>query len=108
MLKTINTQTTDDPNEFGEILREYCFNERYGCYSCFDLIEGFKEFDGIYLKELLDVYEDESITVYCYKYGELEIAWYWDGDGTLLIKEGNRIAINSDCKKNYTWEWVIK
>lgn len=112
MKKIIDTQTTDDPNIFGEALREYCFKEEYGCYSCFDLIDGFKKVKSItkyqYIFDLLlSEYSDIfNYTPLIYKYKNIIIAWYWDGDGTLFIQEGERKAINTDCKKSYTWEWI--
>ncbi len=35
------------------------------------------------------------------------IAWHWDGgDGTLVVFDGKRIAINNDCKKDSGWKWI--
>ena len=115
-----NPLFTEDPNHFGEQLRSYCFLEEVGCYHCFDLQ---KEFSHVspsdwVLKEVFTAYdpeewarkawEQEKERVACYVWLEKDIlvAWYWDGDGRLLIRAGNKAALNTDCKKNNTWEWV--
>jgi hypothetical protein len=41
-----------------------------------------------------------------YSDGELHVAWFWDGDGTLVVGYNGRFAINDDCKKAANWEWV--
>lgn len=105
-----------------------------GCYETFEVHKSFrqiksgKEFKRI--KELIlgkdnEYYENEKPTVYireitqedCEKLKEdfgfsltdpykLTVAWFWDGDGTLLVGYNNKLAINTDCKKSYGWEWV--
>jgi hypothetical protein len=127
--KTVDLLETEDPNEFGEALRNYCFVgncEQTGCYSTFDLIPQLKEvkFGKIYeeaRKMLLSEDDDEEIRVFywevkgkdCYieKYKicepfELVCAWFWDGDGFLYFRYKNRAVINTDCKKDYYWEWL--
>jgi hypothetical protein len=119
----IDTQKLTNPNDFGELLRNYCFSDKpcmtmtgfhkpYGCYSTFDLKEGFKklnEQDEIYKK--LWVYSgiwdtDEKSRFFAYTNGQVNIGWYWDGDGTLVIQCGNKVARNDDCKCDYNWEWI--
>jgi hypothetical protein len=35
---------------------------------------------------------------------DLSMAYYWDGDGTLVfIDKKGRVFINPDCKKDYNW-----
>ena len=131
MIITIDTNTLDSADAFGELLREYCFVEPYGCYSCFDLIEEFEEvsFGEREFTLLLgrlptyeshekedskfwgwDVREDEYIISKAQWYysskNDIEIGWYWDGDGTLFIRCGNKAVENGDCKKDHYWEWV--
>ena len=103
MIIEVDTQKMVNANEFGEILRRFCFKEEYGCYSCFDLIDGFLQ---IPVPEELKKYLWEDCKNVCYVRGEIFVAWGWEGDGCLVIKEGNKIARNSDCKKDYLWEWA--
>ena len=117
MQKIFDSQTTDDPNIFGEILRSYCFVENVngehfvGCYSTFDLKPSFKPVDkkDVLWEEFFDYIgrDSDPKTVQVYTDGkEITLGWYWEGDGTLVIKEKDRVAINTDCKCDYTWAWV--
>ena len=121
MLKKIDTQKTDDPNVFGEILREFIFVEPVGCYSCFELTKTFKPIPEGYdlrsqLEQVLGIhvlqevedgeYQEYRDAAHFYTNGWISVGWYWDGDGCLAIIEGKRAAVNNDCKKNYTWEFV--
>ena len=118
MILNIDTTKINDANVLGEFLREYCFKEEYGCYSCFDLIDGFKKVDKEsslgqeLLKHLghvpvcsdaysLDIYKNS----YLYSNGEIDVGWHWDGDGFLVIKIGDQVILNNDCKKATYWEW---
>ena len=130
---TIDTQLLCNANEFGEILRQYCFipSDKYGCYQTFDLKKEFyrpetKEAtkfideilssttwwgkyyqntkyqrDAIMQKSIRDAWLENV-----YTNGNIWIAWYWDGDGCLAIKEEDKLAINNDCKCDDYWEWV--
>ena len=135
MKKTIDTQLTQDPNVFGEIIREFAFKDSYGCYSCFELLEEFNPVTGgidaegrllmalglhpLQEKEVANretnrkykncVHHDFSSArerTCLYSNGDIHIGWYWDGDGTLAIIEGKKAAVNNDCKKSDRWEWV--
>lgn len=112
----VNTQLLEDANDFGEALRKYCFvGPGYGCYSSFDLRPEFQKkepTEKVYLALFgrLDSdewwnFEEEKKRVNYYSNGTVEVAWYWDGDGSLWFKEGNREAINHDCKHDYEWKW---
>ena len=122
MKKIINTQTTDDPNVFGEIIREFAFKKEYGCYSCFDLLDEFKPIPEGYdiqgrLQMAMGIHQTQDEKDLCYSAdelrqrasyfsnGKIHIGWYWDGDGTLAIIEGIRCAVNTDCKKAHDWHW---
>ena len=124
MIITVDTQKLDDPNIFGETLREYCFvGDGFGCYSTFELLpEFYKINDAKQKKDFIDRlckewygtsynYEPEneekdSLSKNLYTNGNIIITWYWDGDGTLIIAEKNKIAVNGDCKKDYGWYWL--
>lgn len=124
-----------DPNKFGEALRDYCFKGNCmntGCYDTFEMMEFFKKVEErhpIYEKAKKYLYEDIKPTVYYYKLeekdcymkyefdgkihndkiyepSEIVIGWTWDGDGCLYIRWNNKAVRNSDCKKDYTWEWI--
>ncbi len=120
-----DTQKMEDANEFGEALRKYCFisdkyGGTYGCYSTFELRPEFKKIEmnsniGKDLLLYLGLNEDGSCGEGDWKQtfhpslfsnGEIHLGWYWDGDGTLVIHEGNKIVYNSDCKKDYVWKWI--
>jgi hypothetical protein len=134
MQKIIDTQQTDDPNTFGEVLRELCFAKEYGCYSCFDLVEGFRKVeDGSNIQSKLwmalechplqqqdaedredeqsykdwvtYLFEDTRDRAKLFTNGSVHIGWHWDGDGTLVFIEGDKCAVNTDCKKSNRWEW---
>jgi len=105
-----DTQKTEDASLFGEALRDYAFikENKYdlGCYSTFKLKDEFLKVgkESALGKELLK-YLDDDQDIEVYSNTEIHLAWYWDGDGTLLIKEGNRVAINNDCKRD-GWKWI--
>ena len=115
-----DTQEMTDPNEFGETLRNYCFipdeyvykfgGEQYGCYSTFKLRPEFESVTSTYIYKQLRKLSGIDETDYCndfncYSNGIIYLGWHWDGDGTLIIQEGNKIAINYDCKHDDSWEW---
>ena len=119
-----------DPNFLGEALRAAAFlpdgNGDYGCYSTFKVSEDFKPVDknselGAKLIKLLGVSDfddpDDPDNEYdefileassLYSAGDIHMAWYWDGDGTLLfVIDSEKLAIiNTDCKKDYEWRWI--
>ena len=120
MKLTIETDTAS-PDTVGEYLRDWAFTEEVGCYSCFDLIDGFKEvhygaLDSKMLDYFLDCCEEcqEEVKAYASFYiyegsdpmlWGTQVGWFWDGDGDLafLLPDGS-LFTNSDCKKDYTWE----
>lgn len=116
----------EDPNDFGEALREYCFipdsinGGNYGCYSTFELRPEFRRVKkdcklGKLLLKHLGLNEDgsigegewqENMRSHLFSNGKIHLGWYWDGDGCLLIWEGNKIAYNGDCKCSSYWKWI--
>ena len=127
MKSNILDRMMNNPNLFGETVRDYAFVKHkdydYGCYSTFELLPEFKEVkEGELLDKLIDELNegndwDEGYTrqmfiqesrPQCFSNGEIHVAWYWDGDGTLLVvsEPDGRAAINTDCKKDYGWKKV--
>ncbi len=133
----IDLLTEDDPNLFGEALRNLCFvgnGQQKGCYETFDVNKTFYQVTkGEILEEAKKyLFEDAQPYIYhckveekdCYlnyeSYGEIEnkgkmkicdpyeivVGWSWDGDGCLYFRFNDRKVLNTDCKKDYTWEWV--
>lgn len=134
----IDTHSISNANVFGELLRQFAFKEETGCYSCFDLEDGFVKVSpdsesGVAILTALELtsddltenltyattpreqaeisarfYEDlDKAVANLWSNGTVHLGWVWDGDGTLVVIEGGRAAINTDCKKDYTWEWVV-
>ena len=133
--KTVDLMFTEDANDFGEALRNYCFVgncEQTGCYSTFNLIPQLKEIKSgkIYEEVKKIVHSDNTLHVYRWKLDEKDCwmayddsedkpqrmkfcepheiicAWEWDGDGCLYFRFNDRKVINTDCKKDYEWEWI--
>jgi hypothetical protein len=106
----------------GEMLRSWAFTEACGCYSCFDLIEGFDQrpmtpaiaerLMGRPVNPQSADDDDQDILkrgFYAVHDNGIEVAWYWDGDGTLWFRVPGEIeVVNSDCKKDYEWKLVPK
>ena len=112
-----------DPCVFGEELRAQVFSgPGLGCYSNFSVSSGFVPvptestlgrqalgclFDGVdplYVRSVMG-------SVHIYASPVSVAAWYWDGDGTLLVgrlRDGviTCAVVNDDCKKDYVWKWV--
>lgn len=107
---SFDTTQIKDPNRFGELLREYFFtkDKGYGCYQNFEL-EPFMVKGAVtpYIASFFEGY-DGTIHFYAAKNNlNLWLAWQWDGDGTLIVCDGERIAVNDDCKKNYNWRFYL-
>jgi hypothetical protein len=117
-----NIENTDNPNVFGEFIRNAVFVKNrgtdFGCYSTFELTSDFKPISpesspGKRLVQMLlsdddffDCIDQEELAL-CrlFSNGIFTVAWYWEGDGTLLVGSGSKFAINFDCKKEYGWVW---
>ena len=137
MKEIIFNRSKKDPNILGETLREACFvPDKYGndCggYSTFDLTPDFLrvepmsdrgraildvmmaadlflEMDGsLSPKEQYEEYLQDSPGLQIFSNGDIDVAWYWDGDGTLLFisHELGMAVISNDCKKDYVWKFV--
>ena len=102
-----------------------------GCYSAFDLRDGWDKvpkddsrhlamttmivfedwFSNRNIQDLDDADIEEEIEylnevvshVTTVTNGNLMAAWYWDGDGVLVVSNGNLYALNDDCKKDHVW-----
>lgn len=120
-----------DPNLLGEALRKTFIDDDGGrgpSAGPYKLAPEFKavELASVLGDRIVDVLVENS---YCDEYdlsdakeefltdypntqvftnGDVHIAWYWDGDGTLLfVVPGDKIAVmNEDCKKDYGWQFV--
>jgi len=105
---TIDTENINAANEFGETLRKYFFtkNKGYGCYENFE-VEPFLRADYLTESQIEAYFGD--IESKCYYFRGMNHEWMaynWDGDGTLVVSDGKRIAINHDCKKSYNWNFI--
>ena len=124
---TLSLDEIKDPNTVGEVLRDWSFKEMYGCYSCFDLIFGFKDvkINEMYISKPLSIFApvfyqqtdpEEAVeyrrevkskmSLYYNEERDILVAWYWEGDGELYFNAGGIEVYNKDCKKDYTWEFV--
>lgn len=80
-----------------------------GCYSSFEVNDGFDEIDPHKYSALFKPFrydEDQGIAVKAYESKDIVALWSWDGDGTLLIwVKGEPFACeNTDCKDPYYWK----
>lgn len=115
---TLSLDEIKDSNTVGEVLRGWSFRESLGCYSCFDLIPGFKDvkINEYYIATPLKLFAPhnndyrkevkEKMSLYYHKERDVLVSWYWEGDGELYFNAGGIEVFNSDCKKDYTWEFV--
>lgn len=133
--EAIYLATEQNPNKFGEALRNFCFRgncESTGCYSTFDMMDFLtKVTEGKIFEEAKKYLYDVPPTIYHHKLEEKDcyieyvemgsgeitkwkicnpceivVGWTWDGDGCLYIRWNDRKVVNTDCKKDYEWEWV--
>lgn len=103
-LVEIDTETSP-ANAVGEFLRSKFWDQsgdKYGCYSTFTYQVGVetlppqKDFDG-----------PEEPEWKCARWKDVKCRWYWDGDGVLqFVFPDGSVLENTDCKKDYTWEWA--
>lgn len=123
-----------DPDMEGEILRSSFFvGEGLGAYSNFDLHQGFcalEAGDELHSRlvgflfadfwfmnddspEALHEKNDETSRAALFSDGKNVVAWWWDGDGTLLVGtlgksgEPDKLLLNDDCKKTYGWRRLL-
>lgn len=121
MLGTAFQDKELDVNELGEIIRSCVFEKNgYGCYSTFDTVEGFEDQDPsnipLEIRTLLagcfamNTNEIKRMTWRRSEKLNLDVFWFWDGDGTLVFRlpPYGYIIYNNDCKKDYTWSDDIK
>jgi hypothetical protein len=99
----------------GEALRSLVFNQHYegqdyfGCYSTFEVNEGFIKIDPQKYPSIYDqirpIEDGYPINVSAYESNDIVAMWWWDGDGDLTIWiKGEKYAYqNTDCKCDYDW-----
>ena len=128
------TVAFDHPDALGEILRAWAFpGKKYGCYSTFEVrpdvirVEPtIREFEFLWGRSFdannddasgwCSIDSEEILRIQWFKHPSgIEFGWHWDGDGCLaffvpeLIDEyHNGCVVNSDCKKDYGWEFGEK
>lgn len=131
----VDLLTEQDPNKFGEALRNYCFIgncQDTGCYTTFNMIDTLKEVKSgkIYEEAKEIIIPENTLHVYHFKieekdcylkfedsFGknikdkfcepyEIVCAYEWDGDGCLYFRFNDRKVINTDCKCSYYWRWI--
>ncbi len=103
-----------NPDIIGEALRNYCFvGPGFGCYESFELRPEFIRMpsNGELSKQIipyLETDETDKINIYIsvVKDDAIIVAWFWDGDGTLVFICNNQVFRNNDCKKDHGWEIV--
>jgi hypothetical protein len=108
---------TKDIDLLGELLRTCVFVESFGCYSCFDVVEGFREQPSenipLLIRTLMagceakDIHNIKRMMWYRDEERALDVFWYWDGDGALVFRlPDEKIIYNIDCKKS-DWQTDI-
>lgn len=112
---TVDLDTLGE-NGKGEALRGLVFDQRdgeTGCYSTFDVNEGFEKIDPAKYPDIYKFIKPEgdgeyTPVVVAYESKDIVVMWVWDGDGYLLIWiKGEPYAYqNTDCKCDYTWNEV--
>lgn len=100
----------DPPRAVGEYLRSRFWDQtegKYGCYSTFTYCPDVEELpDEPEPSSDPDWYDD--IVWHCAQWNGIKCRWYWDGDGMIEFTfPDGRVLRNSDCKKDYEWEWDL-
>jgi len=125
--KGVIAMATTHPNWnfIGEWLRQITFvGEGYGCYDNFEPRKDATDWNAdkrrsfitdldLVCNELVEEAVRESHG-YTYQLGsvQVEVFWWWDGDGDLVFritgdeKQGSFAIRNTDCKKAYDWERI--
>lgn len=98
------------PDQFGEFFRTYFFTKGkgFGCYENFE-VESFMvqsplpaDVEAKYFKN----WDSRVYFFHCKGQPSIWLAWSWDGDGLLIVSDGQKVCINNDCKKSYGWEFI--
>lgn len=124
IVREVADKEIESPNYVGEALRSWAFVGGYGCYSSFTLNDGFsiRPITQAIAERMLgrpfqpqvqsgfcgDWCDDEIIQrgTYAVHSNGAEIAWFWDGDGTLWFRvPGGLEVVNHDCKHCDEWEF---
>lgn len=119
----------DNPDSYGEMLRTHFFvGKGFGCYSTFEVRTEFQTVDKDsalgkaalkclfsdchwYNEPETDEYKQEIARAHVLSTPTHIVAWWWDGDGTLVVGDIDngrisRAAINDDCKKDRYWKFI--
>lgn len=107
-----DTSKMENPDEFGEALLEWAFPGGFRGFavvnsSLQEIKPPLRVIRAILGKNNHDWYDKtDEARVRCFTSNDITIAWFWDADGILYVKEGDKEAINYDCKKDFGWAWV--
>lgn len=128
-IEQLRASVDDDADVLGEVLRAMTFSEKGGAYANFlprsgweEVAPEVKDFFSIFDRfpekndgSQIDMFdyegfsdEEEMAAMTTLENADLGIrcSYYWDGDGVLAFTfDDNRYISNSDCKKDYGWEW---
>lgn len=116
---SLEVDPQNSPMAVGELLRELFFKQDrnkgiMGCYDTFDVQEDVVEFP----KTPVDMWDEggeEVDQIYWSNFQKkinghiIKMSYFWDGDGELVfVFEDGSALVNSDCKKDYCWEYYKK
>jgi hypothetical protein len=110
----LNLDPKKNSNLVGEALRDAFFNQEkgFGCYSTFELLPDVEKLPN---EPVLDNEDEDELDIFEFEYvvakkiiegQEVIMKYYWEGDGTLEFHFNGGMLYNTDCKKDYTWEFV--
>ncbi len=93
------------PDKVGEFLRAVFFKD----HGKDDMVGGLTALDWsehVTALDSLPLEEDSTLQWTRGEMGRIECRWVWDGDGVLefIFPNGGMLS-NTDCKKDYRWEY---
>lgn len=57
--------------------------------------------------EYAKTFAEVAASIKIYSDDNTVVAWYWDGEGILFFAHDGKAVINTDCKKESGWQWVM-